>query len=173
VVFADQRQYQWVNTMKGRLQARPIFLFCLSVSVLSLTACSYGTNFVVVNASDHPVEVRYKIKKPADPRAPSRMPIQPAIKAVSEVNQEVPWRELPASRYTFDPDTRTVVVSLQPGDALLVDHIRLADKDYEASDLSVEEINITGAFGEIKLQGAQVFKNFVADSKKLHTLTYR
>jgi len=159
--------------MKNRLEARYLFHVCLLAGALSLTACSYGTNFVIANASDQPVEIRYKIKKPADPVAQSRMPVSPAIKMVSELNQEIPWRELPASRYKFDPDSRMAVVSLMQGEALLVEHLNLVDKSYEAADFPIEEIEITGTYGEIKLQGEQVFKSFVAESKKLSAITYR
>jgi hypothetical protein len=111
-----------------------------------------------------------------DPLAPSRLPEVPSIKPISELDRQTPWRELPTSRFTFDPNTRTAVVSLMPAESLRVEQRKLSDgpqdDPHQAANFSIEEINITGTNGELTLQGEQVRNSFVPASKTLYTLTY-
>lgn len=154
-----------------------LFLVCLLTSVVALTACGYSTNFVVINGANNLIEVRFRLKKPMDPLSPSRLPEVPSVKLISELDRQIPWRELPTSRFTFDPSTRTAVVSLMPGEALRVEQRNLSDGPqddaHRAANFSVEEIRITGTNGEMTLQGEQARKSFVPASKTLSTLTYR
>lgn len=163
--------------MTNQLKKTSLFLVCLLSSVVALTACSYSTNFVVINAANNPIEVRYRLKKPMNPLAPSRLPEVPSVKPISELDRQIPWRELPTSRFTFDPNTRTAVVSLMPGETLRVEQRKLSegpqDDAHQAANFSIEEINITGTNGEVTFQGEQARKSFVAASKTLYTLTYR
>jgi len=146
-----------------------------------LAGCSYLTNFVVINATDRPIEIQYVIKQPGDSSPPfsvtQTLPITPAIKSVLQLGQQTEWRELSAAQYTFDPDNRRVGVSLMPNEALRIDKQNLVDGKVDdaslAAKFSIEEINIMGGYGEIKLQGEQVRKMFVAESRKLYTLTYK
>jgi hypothetical protein len=146
-------------------------------SIVVLTACSTSTNFVVVNASNNPIVVRYRLKKPINPISPSRLPEMPSVVLISELDRQIPWRELPKSRFTFDPDTRTAVVSLMPEEALRVEQRTLTDSprhnEEQADGFSIEEINITGLSGEVTFRGGQVRKSFVPASKTTYTLTYR
>src|SRR5437588_12643576 len=123
---------------------RYVILALLLASLLPLTACSYIASFVVVNTSDSTIEIRYESKS-----------LHPTfvlgVKEVSQVGQEVPWQDLSASEVTFDPDTRTVEVSLKPGYALLIDSV-LDDEVQRAAMFSIVEIDIKSAFGEMKLQ---------------------
>ena len=167
--------------MKDQSKIRYLLSICLLSGVCLLAACSYLTNFVVINATDRPIEVQYVIKKPPPPFhqfPPSQsLPITPAIKDVSQLQQQTEWHELSASEYTFDPDSRRVVVSLMPNQALRVENQNLVDGKTDdaslAAKFSIEEINITGSYGEIKLQGEQARKMFVAESKKLYSITYK
>jgi len=142
-----------------------------------LTACSYSTEFVVTNASNNPIEVRYTLKKPKTPLSPSRLPEVPSVKMISELERQTVWQELPPSRFTFNPDTRTAVVSLMPGEALRVEQRKLnegpQDDSYQAANFSIEEIIITGANGEMRFEGEQARKSFASVSKTLSILTYR
>ena len=131
--------------------------------------------------TDRPIEVQYVIKKPAPPFtsfSPSHtLPITPAIKDVAELHRQTAWRDLSASQYTFDPENRRVEVSLKPKEALRIAQSNIVDGKVDDASLSakfyIEEINITGSYGEIKLQGEQARKMFVAESKKLYTITYK
>jgi hypothetical protein len=170
-----------VNTMRDRLKARCLLTVCLLGGIYSLTACSYLTDFVLVNATEQPIEIRYIIKKPAAPFPPfppsQTLPITPAVKDVSQLHQQIAWRELSASQYIFDPDSRKVMVTLRPNEALRIEQRNLvdgkADDAHQAARFSIEEVDITGSYGGIKLQGEQLRKMFVPESKKVYTLTYR
>ena len=163
--------------MTNQFETKHLILVCLLSSVAALAACSYSTNFVVVNAANDIIEVRYRLKKPMDPLAPSRLPEVPSIKLISELDRQIPWRELPTSRFTFDPNTREAVISLMPGEALRVEQRKRnggsQDNERDATNFSLEEISITGTNGVLTFQGEQVWKSFVPASKTLYTLTYR
>jgi hypothetical protein len=163
--------------MTNQLKKTPLFLVCLLSSVVALTACSYSTEFVVINAANNPIEVRYRLKKPMNSLAPVRLPEVPSVKLIAELDQQIPWRPLPTSRFTFDPESRMAVVSLMPGESLRVEQRKLSegpqDDAHQAANFSIEEINITGANGEVMFQGEQARKSFVPVSKTLYTLTYR
>jgi hypothetical protein len=157
-----------------RLSPRRMYCVCVLVCVLLLTACSFTTNFVVINASDHPIEVRYKIKKPDDPRAIGVPTVSPATKSVSQLQQQTSWNQLSTSQYSLDRESREVVVSLPPGQALLVEQLDRAVEDAnQAGTFSIEAIDLVGANGEIHLKGEQARKAFVAESKRLYAIRYR
>ena len=103
--------------------------------------------------------------------------VLPAIKVVSELQQQTPWKELQSSQYSLDRDNREIVVHLMPGQALLVEQRNLVDgptdEAHLAKNFSIESIDLAGANGEVHLHGEQARKAFVRESKKLYTLTYR
>lgn len=164
--------------MKERSKARYWLPTCLLGLTFIMTACSYLTDFVVVNATDSPIEIRYVVKKPVDPIPPRQaLPIIPAIKSVSQLHHQIAWRELSPPQYTYDPDKHTVIVSLMPREALRIEQRNLVDGKVDDAHLAekfqIEEIIITGSHGEVKLQGEQLRKMFAAESKKIHVLTYK
>jgi hypothetical protein len=161
-------------SVRIQIVSRGLLLICLLTATLLLAGCSYLTEFVIVNASDQPIKVQYQVKKPPNPQSPNRLPMSPEVKAASQLQKEVEWRELSASQYSFDPDTRIAIIQLMPGEAVRIEVIDLVDKQDSdiASRFAIEEIDISGANGEIKLQGEQARKSFVPESKQLYTLTY-
>src|SRR5262245_22831895 len=111
--------------MKDQSTIRYLLSICLLYGVYMLAGCSYLTNFVVINATDRPIEIQYVIKQPGDSSplfsVTQTLPITPAIKSVLQLGQQTEWRELSAAQYTFDPDNRRVGVSLMPNEALRID----------------------------------------------------
>lgn len=140
------------------------------------TACSFSSNFVVINSSNDVIRVRYVLKERDNSVVPVSLPEVPSIKPVAELDEQTSWRQLPSSQYRFNPDTRTAVVVLRPNEALRVEQIgevfcsNAADK---IASFSIEEIEITGAAGELKVQGDQVLKSFLPLKKQTCALTYR
>jgi hypothetical protein len=166
------------NKANCNLQRRYCFIFSLVLWLLALTACSYLTNFVVLNSSARTVEVRYKVKNAGQPIPPIQMlPIKPAIKPTSQIEQQTPWRDLSTSEFTFDADNRIVTVLLKPGEALRIEQRNLVDgpndESSQASNFAIEEIILAGANGVIRFEGEQARKSFVPQSKKTYTLTYK
>jgi hypothetical protein len=165
----------------NRANRKPLRKYWLIVALLlwslGMTACSYLTNFVVVNSSARIVEVRYRVKDLGQSIPPIQMlPTRPAIKPASQIEQQNPWRELSTSEFTFDPKSRIVTVLLKPGDALRIEHRNLVDgpqdDSSQAANFAIEEISLEGANGLLRFEGAQARKSFVPQSKKTYTLTY-
>jgi hypothetical protein len=103
----------------------------------------------------------------------SGLRIAPAVKKISEVDEQVAWEDLSDSQPTLDPESRTVVGSLMPGYGLRVEKLDLADDTNPVSSFSIEELVIKAGSDEIKLQGEQVYRSFVAESNKTYSQTYR
>ena len=163
--------------MGPRTNCQPFSLACLLVAVVLFTACSYLTDFVVVNKSDRPIEVRYKLRKPASPLSPSRIPLLPGVKSTSELDQQVPWRELGSSEYAFDADKRVVSVSVLPGQVLRIAQYNLQDGNMtnaeQAKMFFVEELAVSGNNGEVIKNGDDVYESFVPESTNIRALVYR
>ena len=143
-----------------------------------ITACSFINEFIVVNASDHAIEVRYRLMKPTHPNAPKQLSdFDVHTKPAAQIHKDVAWQPLPSSRYKIDPDNYTVGLTLNPGEALLLIRCRPAggssQGDCAAEEFFVEEIALVGGNGEINLKGQQARKSFAAESRHTYTLTYR
>ncbi|MDQ3820479.1 MAG: hypothetical protein M3362_22745 [Acidobacteriota bacterium] len=156
---------------------RHLVLVFLIISVLQLTACSYMTDFVVVNESDYSIEVRYKVKN-YPYSYPFTPPTTPATIAASQLdtNGGQKWKELTSAQYRLDQVNRTVTIRLMPHEALRI--VRTHDdswhQDSSASELfPLEEINVVGTDGELSLKGRQAFTSFSKVSSSLYTFTYK
>lgn len=150
-----------------------IFILLLAY-VSSLTACSYITDFAVVNASDQPIEVRYKIRSYPGPFVP---PVTPAVMTNHQLragNEQ--WRELSDAQYRLDSERRIITVRVMPDEVLRIQTVHRGGMQVndaeEAEFFSIEEITIIGVNGEMKLQGEQARKSFVAHSRDIYILTY-
>lgn len=156
---------------------RLLVLLGVITLLVSLAACSFSTDYVVVNESNDRVLVRYVIKKPAAGFRPVGLFETPSIKTVSELEKAVAWRHLPDSQWTFNAETRTAVITLLPQEVLRVERESGVfcgeDKPEVREDFYIEEITITGSKGAIRLTGEQVRKGFARGTKQRCDLTYR
>ena len=161
--------------MKSALKRGGLLSLLLALA-LTTASCSFINIFVVVNASSATLQVRYHVKNPTDPRAPSRLYEEaPLTKTRSQLDAEVEWKPLPSSRYQIDADSRIVVLTLDPDEALFLTECRPANTaasgDCESEEFKIDEIRLLGANGEIDLTGEQAHKSFVRN-KHTYTLTY-
>lgn len=154
---------------------RCLFLVALLLFGAGLSGCSYATDFVVVNDSGAPVEVRYQIKTYPGSFSP---PVAPASMSASELtskgNQQ--WTRLTASRFQLDEANRTVIVQLSPQEALLVTtmhHYAGHDDPGDAQEFPIQQISVSGLHGETKFAGEQSRRSFTEISPALYTLTYK
>ena len=149
---------------------RHIFLILLLLFSLVLTACSFPTDFVVVNESDHPIRIRYKLGEGSmDPLVESG---RPATLEASQLRSRE-WRELSATQYSFDRANRTVTVSLMPDEALRMTHGGEGEKNTCAEiNYLVKAVDISGGAGELILKGDQVSKSFVVEPKPFYSLSH-
>jgi hypothetical protein len=160
--------------MRVRIKLRHVTTILLFPCLLLVTSCSRATLFVVVNKSERSVEVRYRVKgSSGDVRVACSTP---AVDPVSELDSDKPWRELSASEYQVDEANRSITVSLKPEEVLRIVVIRSPENAEEeataAETFCVEEIVLSGAHGEIKLAGKQVYPGFVPESRKTRKLIY-
>jgi hypothetical protein len=142
------------------------------------TSCSYSSDFVVVNASSHAIEVRYMIRWLLN--EPFFQTGKPAILPASQMQSRV-WPELPPDRYAFDRSSRTATVSVKPGEALRILHGR-EYMEYSVGaekNFLIEELHISEESGGLSLKGDQVYHSFVPTSTSffgpptLIVLTYK
>ena len=154
---------------------RRVLIFLTFALALLLAACSYTTNFVVVNATDRPLELRYKIK------ASARDPLQLAGELLKTAEENLraddrQWQRLSPEEYAVDREARTVTLRVMPHEAVVVRRLTNYgghDDTSDAEAFAVEEINLGGAGGEVKLQGDEARRGFVRESDNLYTLTYK
>ena len=154
---------------------RRVLVFLTFALALSLAACSYTTNFVVVNATARPLELRYKVK------ASERDPLQAAGEPLKTAEENLrggdrQWQRLSPEEYAVDREARTITVRVMPHEAVVVRRLTNYgghDDTSDAETFAIEEIRLNGASGEVTLQGDQARRSFLAESDNLYTLTYR
>jgi hypothetical protein len=152
-------------------------LLLLILLTLTQVACSYLTDFVIVNSSGSVVEVRYQIR--AGPQGQWSLPGRPAKIPASQLGRGGNgWvqLELPADQYRIDDISRTVTLSLGPEEALRIAtlHNYGGTEDDAERDYPIEQVTIVGAGGEMRFTGRQARLAFsVASDDTLYTLTYK
>ena len=155
---------------------RYIFLISLTLLTLTLTACSYSTEFVVVNESDRPIEVRYKAKR--FPNEPPDFTARPAKMLASQLgnHDRQQWKNLTPDQYQVDRENRTVTVNVMPREALWVTNMFHYFGDDDPNDVAnwpIEEISIMGAGGGMTFTGDKSRQSFSYVSRVLYSLTYK
>ena|SRR5689334_5997580 len=159
------------------MRSKHFFLLPVLIGlVLTQVGCQSVVSYAVVNESNDRIQVRFVMKKPIS-GTPEPPPKELGIKSVSEMSElDKPWRGLAGSQIAFQPETRTVVVSLMPQEALRVEelwNVRCGGTDpLRQSSYAIEEISVTGANGAIKLEGEQALRGFVQGPKGVCVLTY-
>jgi hypothetical protein len=152
-----------------------VFIFLTFAFVLLLTACSYTTNFVILNATDQPVELRYQLKD--TPRDVIQVAGEPRKTAGEKLrNSDKEWRLLAPGEYAVNREARTVTIRLMPHEAVLVRQLTNYgghDDTSDAEAFAIEEIRLDGASGVVTHQGDQARRSFIRESDNLYTLTYR
>jgi hypothetical protein len=149
-----------------------LFLVILFLIVM-MSGCSYRYDFVVINKSDRPIEVQYKLKR-YTPETPGKyVDINtPAKVTLSEFEKsEYQWQNLANDQYQFDNLTGTFKVSVAPDEVLLVDFAYNYRGDENEFDLA--SIKIDGASGSIDLEGRQAQTQFRIERDTKYILRYR
>jgi hypothetical protein len=136
----------------------------------TLTGCSFITDLVIANLSDKPIEVKYRIKEYPGPFSP---PERPATKATDQLTEDSPWSELSADQYQLDPENRTIKVTVMPKSALLIQRVSGPGLPDDSASFPINEVLIVGAYGAVMLQGEQVQKGFMPESKKVYAIRYK
>jgi hypothetical protein len=140
---------------------------------LLLTACSYTTSFVVINATDRPAELRYKVRdSPRDPLSIVGEPLKTAEGNLRSGDSK--WQRLSPGEYTVDREARTLTLQLMPHEAVAVRRLtNYRGHDDISEDFAIVELRVQGAADELKLQGEETRWHFLPESDNLYTLTYK
>lgn len=163
--------------MKVQVIAKILALVLLIAYSSLLTACSYAADFVIINESDSPIDVRYTVKRSTvGPLVASGLPATIEASQLSSHGGQQ-WKELAGNQYQLIQESNVdiAIVRVMPKEALRITDVR----DYKGHsaqrniNFPIEEINITGASGELILTGKQTRLAFMEVSKALYTLTYR
>jgi hypothetical protein len=140
-------------------------------SVCLLAACSYGTDFVIVNESDGPVTIRYEVK---DFPGPFYLPTTPGVVAASELSED--GQQWNAVQFEIDEVSRSMTTRLMPGQALRIAtmHNYTGHNDpNDAASFQIRKITVSGNRGELNLTDEQARTSFTRVARTLYTLTYK
>ena len=154
-----------------------IFLVSLLIFVSILTACSYSTDFYIVNDSENPIDIQYKVTIYPNNPVLNDIPTKIAVSQLENRNGSGRNLEkLNSNQYEFDNKSGIVKVKLSPHEALWITSIPGYggyNRDNTANDFSIKEISMTGTRGELKATEQQVLERFSRVSDTLYTLTYK
>jgi len=143
--------------------------------VLSLAACSYATEFVIVNDSTQVLWVEYRVKKvPGDFEPPVIPSVLPASQLSSHEYQD--WTRLESEQYAINPAQRTIWVKITPRQALLVCRMHNYGGNNDAWDAErfpLEQIRMDGVRGVLLVSGEQARTTFSQASRSLYRLNYK
>lgn len=143
--------------------------------VVLQTACSYATEFVIVNNSTQILKVEYRVKEFPGEFAPPETPsILPGSQLSSRGNQK--WIRLEPGQYKIDPNQRAVSVSIMPGQALLVCRMHNYGGHSDTSDAKefpLDQIRLEGVSGVSVLNAEEARTNFSQTSRVLYILSYK
>lgn len=158
---------------------RLLKLFVLSwvlIAVVVLSACQPAIVFVVANESNDRIDVRYVVKRRGGENTPAALPDTMAVKPVSELGERTAWHDLPETRFKFTPETGTVVLTLLPKEALRLQRTGFSCDEPDprrAEYFAIQELNIIGPSGVIRLTGEQARRSFISGPRGVCALTYR
>jgi hypothetical protein len=155
---------------------RWLLILILLLLTISLTSCSYLTDFVVVNDADYAIEVVYTVKPV--PHGPPSLEIEPMVVSSDklELRDKSKLRKLTSDQFRVDQENRTVVVRLSAHEALLITSMPhyIGDEDpNDVENFPIQEISVADADGEIKFTGDKARKAFERRSRVLYVLSYR
>jgi hypothetical protein len=137
--------------------------------VFMLAACSWNSEFIVVNDSSQPLTVVYKLDFPQNET--------PKILAASELEKSAyNWQTLAPQQFQFDREAKTYTVVLPPQQAL-----RLAglgtytghDTIHGGDDVEIQSLSVTGASGAINLSGELAQRAFANEKRDNYYFHYK
>lgn len=148
---------------------RNIFTILLLLFALTFTSCSYALEYVVVNESERPIEVRCKIYAlPDEPNPLINIGPLSTMNASRLRAGSDEWRELSVTEYQFYRENSMVIVRVMPGEALL-----LKRSSTSRVSFPIVEVTIVGADGEISFRGEQAFRAFIKETDRLRILIFK
>jgi len=131
-----------------------------------LTACSFSYDVVIINNSDKPIELRYKITEKGQFH-------EPLIKSVEDWNaqksirrfwtEERPWQHL-RNEYETNLETRGRIIRIAPRQVIQIETGHYNPITEEYGDLTdIIELKINSSNGEIAYKGRLLLNQFEKD----------
>ena len=157
--------------LKYEVSMRRVILMALLGSLLLLGACSYATDFVIVNESDAAIIVRYEVNDFPGPFYP---PTTPSVIAASELSED--GRQWTSTQFQIDEASRSVTAQLMPGRAFRVatmNHYSGHDDPTDDYKYQIRRIVVSGAHGKLEFTDEQARTAFTRVARSLYTLTYK
>ena len=135
-------------------------------AAIFLTACSFGYSIVIVNDSDEPLEVYYKINEGGFG--------EPSVKSLEDWNaqksikrfwtEEKSWRNLPETEYGTNFEKRERIVKIAPRQVIQIETGHYNPITEEYGDLTdIIELKINSSNGEIAYKGRLLLNQFEKD----------
>jgi hypothetical protein len=142
--------------MRKILITKSILFLCLISS-----ACSYLTEFVVVNNSNLPIEIEYKITSQVD--SLEHTATKPFKMNFSDwdswFGKNKGWQEVSQDGYEFESQSRTCRIKLEAGKALLINWEN--ENRYGTYDnFRITSLRLKGDNGEVIYRGESIYKQF-------------
>ncbi len=147
-----------------------ILTFAAICFALFNSACSWFTNFVIVNKSNAPAKIQLKYK----PLSGERYLIKKTLTEKGEI-PDGSWQKLSSEEYTDNKPAEIVNLTLAPNTALAIgEELNYTGHESgKAEDFKVIGLEISGASGTVNFEGRQVLLQFEKQSDSLYTLVYK
>lgn len=146
----------------------------LTIAVISFalinSACSWVTQFVIVNKSGEPIEIRLKYAPLSGERNLRKTTLDEKGKIINEN-----WQNLAREDFQDNKIEETVSFKLPPNEAVAV----AVEVNYtghgsgNADFFKIKELEIKGSRGAIHLEDKQVLFQFKEEDETLYTLVYQ
>ncbi len=139
----------------------------LLITAFFLSACSFGYDIVIINDSDKPIEVQYKISEKSQfdnlyIKSVEDWKIQKSIRRFW--TEEKSWEKFPDTDYTTSLVMRERVIKLAPHQIIQIERGNYNPISEEYGDLTgIAELHIKSANGEISYQGKLLLSQFEKD----------
>lgn len=150
---------------------RRFIIVVLVGSLFLFAACSYATDFIIVNESDAPITIRYEVNDYPGPFDP---PVAPGVVPASELSEDgQQWNPV---QFELDEASRSITTRLMSGQALRIatmNHYSGHDDPSDAHKYQIRRITVLGTRGELELTGEQARTSFKKVARTLYTLTYK
>jgi len=137
------------------------------LATIFLTACSFFYDVIIVNDSDEPIELHYKIGEKGGFTEPMTMSLEDwkSQKSLKRFwTEEKAWQSLPETEYHTDLETRERTIKVSPGQIVRIElgNDNSIGENY-GSLTGITELKIVSPSGEISYKGKLLLKQFEKD----------
>jgi len=162
--------------MKRILAASTILIYCLF-----LQACTYSVDFVLVNESDTAVAVEYRVDGLGSDLGDDQLKISDRFipKTMSfgkwdSSHEREDWVPLGSNEFHVDLDKGTIKTRIPPRTVLRLAEVGdLVFFEDGYRDFELKALQVRGLYGNINLEGIQLFRQFNEKSRYSYFISYK